>query len=150
MKQRDCLTKGRKTTSNKNSKKSAESTTIWNTVNELTQFRVNVKQPINVFADTDNTLIYDVSVTNDILANEFVVNKNNAISQDTLVEQVKLYEETYDYSKSDLNDIAPIVIDSSDVVQSIQKMKNKLGGYDQFPSVYVIKSCLNSFSTMLC
>jgi hypothetical protein len=63
---------------------------------------------------------------------------------------VNKYEETYDYSKSEISDIYPIVIDSSDVVHNINQMKNKHGGNDLLPSMYVIKSCLNSFSSMIC
>jgi uncharacterized protein YjiS (DUF1127 family) len=130
--------------------KSTESTSLWNTVDELTNFRVKVRNPICVLNDMNNGLISDESLICDILANEFIVHKENEIPEESLVEQINNYEVTYDYSNSDPCDKTPPNIYPTDVMDSIKSMKNKCGGNIQFPSILVIKSCLTSFSATLC
>jgi hypothetical protein len=130
--------------------KSTESTSLWNTVDELTHFRVKVRNPICVLNDTNNSLISDENLICDILANEFIVHKENEITEENLIEQINNYEVTFDYSNSDPCDKNPPNIYSSDVMDSIKSMKNKYGRNIQFPSILVIKSCLTSFSATLC
>jgi hypothetical protein len=129
--------------------KSTESTSLWNTVDELTQFRVKVRNPICVLKDNNNSLISDESLICDILAEEFIVHKENEINEENLAEQINNYEATYDYSNSNLCDKTPS-IHPADAMDSIKSMKNKHGGNKQYPSILVIKSCISSFSATLC
>jgi hypothetical protein len=108
-----------------------------------------VRNPICVLEDTNNSSISDESIICNILAIEFIVHKENEITDDNLVEQINNYEVTYDYSNSDSCDKTPIIY-PTDLSNSIQSMKNKHGGNTQYPSIMVIKSCLSSFFAALC
>jgi hypothetical protein len=105
--------------------KSTENTSLWNTVDEITHFRVKVRNPICVLKDTNNSLISDENQISDILANEFIVHKENESTEDNLVEQINNYEVTYDYYNSDSCDRTPPNIHSTNVMDCIKSMKNK-------------------------
>jgi hypothetical protein len=143
------INQGKKVYFKEKFQKSTESTSLWNTVDELTNFRVKVRNPICVHEDTNNSLISDESLIGNILANEFIVHKENEITDVNLVEQINDYEATYDYSNSDQCDKTPIIY-PTDVLDSIKSMKNKYSGNTQYPSIMVIKSCLSPFSATLC
>jgi hypothetical protein len=70
------------------------------------------------------------------------VHQDNAVTEDSLLEQIKIYHDPYDYSNSKAIDLEPITSSSEDVMSSIKLMKNKRGGNGQYPPISVIKSCL--------
>jgi hypothetical protein len=76
--------------------------------------------------------------------------KDNAVSEELLLDQIKTYSDSYDYLNSESIDLEPISSGQDDVMSNIKTMKNKRGGNDQYPPIFVIKSCLNSFSSILC
>jgi hypothetical protein len=78
--------------------KSTETTSLWNTVDELTQFRVKVRNQICVLKDNNNCPISDESLISDILADEFIVHKEYEVTEENGTEQINNYEATYEYS----------------------------------------------------
>jgi hypothetical protein len=125
------LNQGKKSYFQDKFQKATESSSLWKTVNELTRFRSKVKQPISVLTDTNNSLVYDTSDIYDILAEEFIVKKDNAVSEEFLSDQIKTYSDSYDYFNSEPIDLEPISISQDDVMSNIKTMKNKRGGNHQ-------------------
>jgi hypothetical protein len=103
--------------------KATESSSLWKTVDELTRFRSKVKQPISVLTDANNSLVYETSAIYDLLAEEFIVNKDNAVCEELLSDQIKTYSDSYDYSNSDRIDMEPISISQDDVMSNIKSTK---------------------------
>jgi hypothetical protein len=64
-----------------------------------------------------------------------------------LSDQIKTYS---DYLNSESIDLEPISISQDDVMSNIKSMQNKRVGNDQYPPIFVIKSSLNSFPSILC
>jgi len=130
--------------------KECKSEDMWETINKLTNYRCKKTAPIT-YLEVGKKRVYEKSEINDIFADTFVVKGEILIEDDKLIlDEIKLYEENYDFSNTKFNDKEPLKVEHNDVLDAVNSLNvRKSHNPDNLVPLKMIKNCGPIFVQML-
>jgi hypothetical protein len=120
-------------------KDKVNSQTLWDTVNELTSFRIKPKVPVSCLLK-DNVEVTDPEQINDIFAESFIVMPNVLTNPTTVLHKIHTSN----------NSVQPtITTNALEIEECIKSIKNKKSSDPLYVSLDIMKKCKVGFSIQL-
>lgn len=103
---------------------SCKSENMWNTIDQITNFRRKNKQPIS-YLEVGKRRVYEKDEVYDIFANELTVKPDPSIDCLSVKQEIVKYRENFDYADSKKCDLEPIQVTHEEVYRALSSVKSK-------------------------
>lgn len=136
------LAKSKKEYFNEKFRKKLKSETLWDTIDELTNFRKQKCTDIVSILDNNNTPVTDKVQINYILADKLFIKPETPPDRDSTRNFIRTYNFDNDNNET-------LTVTSDDIGQMISETKNKNKNDNKYVPVWIMKKCTSSFCIQL-